>query len=243
MGDNRDNSDDSSMHLCRPKIPTACPIRSCRSTTWSARCSCCSGHSRGSTSSTARPTSRRPAARDRLVGLRCHQRRLQRTVSRLPSGATVRRDAGLYGYERALRRVGMDLVAGVDEAGRGACAGPLVAGAARPQARQGRRDPRPGRLQAAHREGAGALLRPGRDAARWPGRSWSSRPRVRPARHARGEHRGPPPGGGAARRAAAVRPHRRLPRRRSRRPGAGGVEGRPGGGVHRGRVRPGQGDP
>jgi ribonuclease HII len=51
-------------------------------------------------------------------------------VSRLPSGATVRRDAGLYGYERALRRAGMDLVAGVDEAGRGACAGPLVAGAA-----------------------------------------------------------------------------------------------------------------
>ena len=51
-------------------------------------------------------------------------------MSRLPPGATVRRDAGLYGYERALRRVGIDLVAGVDEAGRGACAGPLVAGAA-----------------------------------------------------------------------------------------------------------------
>jgi ribonuclease HII len=51
-------------------------------------------------------------------------------MSRLPHGATVRCDAGLYGYERALRRVGMDLVAGVDEAGRGACAGPLVAGAA-----------------------------------------------------------------------------------------------------------------
>jgi ribonuclease HII len=51
-------------------------------------------------------------------------------VSRLPPGATVRRDAGLYGYERALRRVGIELVAGVDEAGRGACAGPLVAGAA-----------------------------------------------------------------------------------------------------------------
>ena len=51
-------------------------------------------------------------------------------MSRLPPGATVRRDAGLYGYERALRRAGMDLVAGVDEAGRGACAGPLVAGAA-----------------------------------------------------------------------------------------------------------------
>lgn len=41
----------------------------------------------------------------------------------------IRRDAGLYGYERALRRAGFDLVAGVDEAGRGACAGPLVAAA------------------------------------------------------------------------------------------------------------------
>jgi ribonuclease HII len=50
-------------------------------------------------------------------------------MSVLPRGATVRRDAGLYGYERALRRVGLAPVAGVDEAGRGACAGPLVAGA------------------------------------------------------------------------------------------------------------------
>jgi ribonuclease HII len=48
----------------------------------------------------------------------------------LPRGSTVRRDAGLYGYERALRRVGLAPVAGVDEAGRGACAGPLVAAAA-----------------------------------------------------------------------------------------------------------------
>jgi len=48
----------------------------------------------------------------------------------LPRGSTVRRDAGLYGYERALRRAGLDPIAGVDEAGRGACAGPLVAAAA-----------------------------------------------------------------------------------------------------------------
>ncbi len=48
----------------------------------------------------------------------------------LPRGATIRRDAGLYGYERALRRAGLTPVAGVDEAGRGACAGPLVAAAA-----------------------------------------------------------------------------------------------------------------
>jgi ribonuclease HII len=51
-------------------------------------------------------------------------------VSALPRGATVRSDAGLYGYERALRRVGLGRIAGADEAGRGACAGPLVAGAA-----------------------------------------------------------------------------------------------------------------
>ncbi|MGA8846235.1 MAG: ribonuclease HII [Nocardioides sp.] len=51
-------------------------------------------------------------------------------MSLLPRGSTVRRDAGLYGYERALRRHGVELIAGVDEAGRGACAGPLVAGAA-----------------------------------------------------------------------------------------------------------------
>lgn len=48
----------------------------------------------------------------------------------LPQGQTVRRDAGLYGYERALRRAGLAPIAGVDEAGRGACAGPLVAAAA-----------------------------------------------------------------------------------------------------------------
>ena len=51
-------------------------------------------------------------------------------MSSLPRGVTVRRDAGLYGYERALHRHGIELIAGVDEAGRGACAGPLVAGAA-----------------------------------------------------------------------------------------------------------------
>jgi ribonuclease HII len=51
-------------------------------------------------------------------------------MTSLPRGATVRRDAGLYGYERALRRAGLAPIAGVDEAGRGACAGPLVAAAA-----------------------------------------------------------------------------------------------------------------
>ena len=51
-------------------------------------------------------------------------------MTSLPRGSTVRRYAGLYGYERALRRAGLAPIAGVDEAGRGACAGPLVAAAA-----------------------------------------------------------------------------------------------------------------
>jgi ribonuclease HII len=49
----------------------------------------------------------------------------------LPSPRTVvRREAGLYSLERALQRRGVALVAGADEAGRGACAGPLVIAAA-----------------------------------------------------------------------------------------------------------------
>ncbi|MGA8988231.1 ribonuclease HII [Aeromicrobium sp.] len=50
-------------------------------------------------------------------------------MTRLAKGSTIRRDAGLYGFERALARQGLHPVAGVDEAGRGACAGPLVAAA------------------------------------------------------------------------------------------------------------------
>jgi len=50
-------------------------------------------------------------------------------MTRFAKGATIRRDAGLYGFERALARQGLHPVAGVDEAGRGACAGPLVAAA------------------------------------------------------------------------------------------------------------------
>ncbi len=60
----------------------------------------------------------------------CRTRSRRPDVTLTPRGTTVRRDAGLYGYERALHRQGLGPVAGVDEAGRGACAGPLVAGAA-----------------------------------------------------------------------------------------------------------------
>lgn len=50
-------------------------------------------------------------------------------VAERPRGYTPRRDAGLAAYERALARAGLSPVAGVDEAGRGACAGPLVVAA------------------------------------------------------------------------------------------------------------------
>ena len=42
---------------------------------------------------------------------------------------TPRRDAGLAAYENVLARAGLAPVAGIDEAGRGACAGPLVVAA------------------------------------------------------------------------------------------------------------------
>ncbi len=59
-------------------------------------------------------------------------------MSGAPRGVAVRRDAGLWGYERALARAGFTPVAGADEAGRGACAGPLVVAAVvLPEGRRG----------------------------------------------------------------------------------------------------------
>ncbi|WP_375489521.1 ribonuclease HII [uncultured Jatrophihabitans sp.] len=46
-----------------------------------------------------------------------------------PARVVVRRDGPLGGYESALGRAGFRYVAGADEAGRGACAGPLVVAA------------------------------------------------------------------------------------------------------------------
>jgi ribonuclease HII len=46
-----------------------------------------------------------------------------------PPRTIVHREGGLYALERALQRRGFRSVAGADEAGRGACAGPLVVGA------------------------------------------------------------------------------------------------------------------
>ncbi len=50
----------------------------------------------------------------------------------------VRREAGIFALERALQRRGFAAVAGADDAGRGACAGPLVVAAAiLPEGRRG----------------------------------------------------------------------------------------------------------
>ncbi len=46
-----------------------------------------------------------------------------------PQRATVRKNTGLFALESTLRRRGFTAVAGADEAGRGACAGPLVVAA------------------------------------------------------------------------------------------------------------------
>jgi ribonuclease HII len=46
-----------------------------------------------------------------------------------PPRLIVRRDTGISAYEAALARAGFTAVAGADEAGRGACAGPLVVAA------------------------------------------------------------------------------------------------------------------
>jgi ribonuclease HII len=57
------------------------------------------------------------------------------------SRVVVRRDSGLWAYERALSRAGLAPVAGADEAGRGACAGPLVVAAVvLPEGRRGQID-------------------------------------------------------------------------------------------------------
>src|SRR4051794_26056698 len=84
------------------------------------------------TSRRCSPTSRRagPHRRKASSNRRREHAGDPRPTMTLPKGSTIRKDAGLYGYERALRRVGLAPIAGVDEAGRGACAGPLVAAAA-----------------------------------------------------------------------------------------------------------------
>jgi ribonuclease HII len=59
----------------------------------------------------------------------------------VPAARAVRPDAGLYRFDRRLSALGLGPVAGVDEAGRGACAGPLVVAAVILPLRAGREVP------------------------------------------------------------------------------------------------------
>jgi ribonuclease HII len=68
-------------------------------------------------------------------------RRRPAPVAIRPPRYIVRRDTGLGAYEAALARGGFSVVAGADEAGRGACAGPLVVAACiLPRGRRGEID-------------------------------------------------------------------------------------------------------
>ena len=62
------------------------------------------------------PTAAHPHRRLELAGAR-------------PARPILRRDGGIWAYEDVLARAGFTAVAGTDEAGRGACAGPLVVAA------------------------------------------------------------------------------------------------------------------
>jgi ribonuclease HII len=69
-------------------------------------------------------------AGERRAGEQRRVRQQRRTAQVLrPVGLTPKSNGGLSGYERVLGRAGLAPVAGVDEAGRGACAGPLVVAA------------------------------------------------------------------------------------------------------------------
>lgn len=54
---------------------------------------------------------------------------MARAAGLFPSRVPIRKDSGTWGIQGALDRRGLGPVAGVDEAGRGACAGPLVVAA------------------------------------------------------------------------------------------------------------------
>ena len=161
-----------------------------------------------------------------------------------PPRTVVRREGGLYALERALQRRGFRHVAGADEAGRGACAGPLVAAAAvLPEGKRGEIDElADSKLLTPARPGTG--LRRGGATGRWP----TSVVIIPPAEvDARGLHVCNLAAMRRALASLATRPEYVLtdgfPRGRPGRARARGLEGRPGRGLRRGGQRAGQGHP
>jgi ribonuclease HII len=76
----------------------------------------------------APPAPSAPSAPSAPPALQAPPARTGQLYPRYP-GYTPRRDGGLAAYETVLARAGFTPVAGIDEAGRGACAGPLVVAA------------------------------------------------------------------------------------------------------------------
>ena len=241
MGDNRRQL--RRLHACTcagRTSPTACRATSSSPTTsWSARCSCCSGRSsrfrvlhrpadlRGRPRRAA--PSLRPRGDDSERLPRGCNRPARRRALRLRARAAPRRHRPdrrrRRGRPRRLRR-------------------PAGGRAPRSCPTARRAGARARRLQAAHREGPRALLRAGACGGRWPGRWWWSG-----RRSATGSACTSP----TSRRCAAplalldVRPAYVLtdgfPVDGLGVPGPGGVEGRPGRCLHLRGLGAGQGDP
>ena len=158
--------------------------------------------------------------------------RIDRTPRRRPLRLRACPAPGRSGADRRGRRGGP----------RRLC-GPPGRGGGDPAGGQGRHRARARRLQAAHRQGARALLRAGAAPRAGLVGGGHRAGGVRPARHARRQRRGAAPVAGPAGPPAGVRAHRRVPRRRPRGAGPGHVEGRPGRCVHLGRLGDREGDP
>ena len=164
------------------------------------------------------------------------------TAARAATPVLVKRNSGIYGYERALQRMGLYPVAGADEAGRGACAGPLVAAATilsdvKSQQIAGLKD-----SKLLDRVAAGAVVRRDHRKGRGLVSGVYRASGVRCARHARCERHGVADGLVSTRRLADICVDRRVQRGRALYAGTRGVEGRSGRGVCGGCIDHRQGD-
>ena len=160
-----------------------------------------------------------------------------------PPRAVIRKSAGLRTLESALYRGGLGPVAGVDEVGRGACAGPLVVAACvlgpnRLESLAALDDSK--KLNERERERlfpADPALRAGLPRGVHPVEGGRS------ARRARRQHRGHAAGRRRAAAATRVRAHRRIPGAGAADAVAAGDRRRRGGRVYRGGERAGEGQP
>ena len=160
-----------------------------------------------------------------------------------PPRTVIRKSSGLRTLESALYRGGLGPVAGVDEVGRGACAGPLVVAACvlgpEPVGEPGRAR----RFQEAHREGTRAAVSADPPVCAGVPRGVHPVHGGRPARGACGQYRRHAACGGGPVGTPRLRALRRVPGARAADAVAAGGGRRRRGGLHRGGQRAGQGEP